>query len=178
MVTTLECTLHVFEGRNVTRPYIVIQDEAAQATGAMTCIPLQFVIASGSRLVLVGDPKQLPAVVNSKIAKDCGFHISLQELLVEHFAENEEDVVMLIECFRCHISIQLGFNALYYGMKLQDKLSEALRPPVPGIPWVPVHDQEVLTQDIDDPTHGGYNSAKGRYPSNGNPLFHLSLIHI
>ena len=176
VVTTLETCQQVFEGKNATRPYIIIQDEAAQATAAMTMIPLQFAVASGSRVVMVGDPRQLPAVVRSKVAKDCGFHISLQEILVEHFAEDPKDVVMLVECFRCHISIQLAFNALYYGMRLVNQLSEATRPLVPGIPWVPVKHQKQVCTDVDDEESGGYNSTAGRYLSTGHPLHHRVLF--
>jgi senataxin len=57
-----------------------IVDEAAQATEPATLIPLRY----GCRtLVLVGDPRQLPATVLSQAAKDARLDRSLFERLEE-----------------------------------------------------------------------------------------------
>jgi predicted DNA helicase len=55
---------------------VCIIDEAAQAIEAASLIPLQF---RPAKLVLVGDPQQLPAVVKSVAAKRAGFDMSLME---------------------------------------------------------------------------------------------------
>jgi senataxin len=57
---------------------VCVIDEAAQAIEVSALIPLQF---SPKRLVLVGDPQQLPAVVKSVAAKRARFDLSLMERL-------------------------------------------------------------------------------------------------
>ena len=58
----------------------VVIDEAAQALETATLVPLQL-LASGGQLVLVGDPKQLPATVLSQLAAKQGLERSLFERL-------------------------------------------------------------------------------------------------
>ena len=56
----------------------VIFDEAAQAGELSTLIPLQY---GARRVILVGDPQQLPATVLSMDAKRRGYDVSLFERL-------------------------------------------------------------------------------------------------
>lgn len=56
----------------------VILDEAAQATEPSSLIPLRY---GCRKLVLVGDPRQLPATCLSKRANDAGLGRSLFERL-------------------------------------------------------------------------------------------------
>eukprot|EP00392_Amoebophrya_sp_AT5.2_P000598 g599.t1 len=58
----------------------VVIDEAAQGVEVSTLVPLQ---AGCKRLILVGDPKQLPATVFSGIAKQKGYDRSLFQRLME-----------------------------------------------------------------------------------------------
>ncbi|XP_033101903.1 uncharacterized protein LOC117105022 isoform X2 [Anneissia japonica] len=60
----------------------VIVDEACQCTELDTLIPLQF---KGSKLLLVGDPHQLPATVLSEKATELGFQQSLFERMYKYF---------------------------------------------------------------------------------------------
>jgi superfamily I DNA and/or RNA helicase len=55
------------EARSGERFDAVVIDEAAQALETATLVPLQL-LASRGQLVLVGDPKQLPATVLSQLA--------------------------------------------------------------------------------------------------------------
>ena len=55
-----------------------IIDEAAQSTEPSALIPLRF---GCRRLVLVGDPRQLPATVLSRAADRAGLGVSLFERL-------------------------------------------------------------------------------------------------
>ena len=73
----------------------VILDEAAQATEPSSLIPLKY---GCRKLVLVGDPRQLPATCLSQSANDAGLGRSLFERL-----ENaDHDVVMLTVQYRMH----------------------------------------------------------------------------
>lgn len=59
---------------------IVVIDEAAQAVELSTLIPLKY---GCSRCILVGDPKQLPATVLSRVAINTGYARSLFARLVD-----------------------------------------------------------------------------------------------
>ena len=76
-------TLSAFGADNVSlnlteKVDVCVIDEAAQASEVSALIPLKF---NPGRLVLVGDPQQLPAVVKSVAAKDARFDLSLIERL-------------------------------------------------------------------------------------------------
>jgi superfamily I DNA and/or RNA helicase len=72
-----------------------IIDEAAQTTEPSTLIPLRF---GCRRLVLVGDPRQLPATVLSRKADKFG----LGRSLFERLEKAEHEVVMLTIQYRMH----------------------------------------------------------------------------
>jgi senataxin len=72
-----------------------IIDEAAQTTEPSTLIPLKF---GCRRLVLVGDPRQLPATVLSRKAERAGLGLSLFERL----ERANHEVVMLTIQYRMH----------------------------------------------------------------------------
>jgi len=64
---------------NTRKMHDLIIDEAAAATEAELCIPFQ---TSPSRLLVVGDPKQLPATVLSSSVIELGFDTSLHQRLM------------------------------------------------------------------------------------------------
>ncbi len=72
-----------------------IIDEAAQTTEPSTLIPLKF---GCRRLVLVGDPRQLPATVLSRRADRAG----LGQSLFERLERANHEVVMLTIQYRMH----------------------------------------------------------------------------
>ncbi|XP_058744792.1 helicase SEN1-like [Vicia villosa] len=93
--------------------FLVI-DEAAQLKECESTIPLQL---SGLRhCVLIGDEKQLPAFVNSKIADNCEFGRSLFERLAILGYKRH----MLNVQYRMHPSISLFPCKEFYGEKLFD----------------------------------------------------------
>ena len=47
---------------------VVVIDETAQALESATFIPLQLLMSRGTKCIMVGDPKQLPAIVLSNVA--------------------------------------------------------------------------------------------------------------
>ena len=90
-----------------------IVDEAAQATEPATLIPLRY----GCRtLVLVGDPRQLPATVLSQAAKDA----RLDRSLFERLEEAGHAKVMLLTQNRMHPEIRAFPSERFYGGLLQD----------------------------------------------------------
>ncbi len=86
---------------NVFFPYVII-DEAAQTTEPSTLIPLR---CGCRQLVLVGDPRQLPATVLSSYAQANG----LGRSLFERLERAEHEVVMLTIQYRMHPGKQHSF---------------------------------------------------------------------
>lgn len=89
----------------------VILDEAAQSTEPSSLIPLRY---GCRKLVLVGDPRQLPATCLSKAANDIGLGRSLFERLER--ADHEK--VMLGIQYRMHPEICLFPSNYFYDGKL------------------------------------------------------------
>eukprot|EP01034_Spumella_vulgaris_P022409 gene22409-28533_t len=90
-----------------------IIDEAAQTTEPSTLIPLKF---GCRRLVLVGDPRQLPATVLSRKAERAGLGLSLFERL----ERANHEVVMLTIQYRMHPEIRLFPSQCFYQGMLVD----------------------------------------------------------
>ncbi|XP_070534707.1 probable helicase senataxin isoform X2 [Ptychodera flava] len=92
----------------------VIIDEACQCTELDSLIPLQY---GSTKLILVGDPQQLPATVLSQNAQNLGFGQSLFERLYKFFRDHcDNPVVMLDTQYRMHKSIcEFPSNQFYYG---------------------------------------------------------------
>jgi AAA domain len=90
-----------------------IIDEAAQTTEPSTLIPLRYGCRS---LVLVGDPRQLPATVLSPRAERAG----LGRSLFERLEGAGHEVVMLTVQYRMHPEIRLFPSAIFYQGQLVD----------------------------------------------------------
>ena len=92
-----------------------IIDEAAQALEPATWIP----ITKASRVVLVGDPFQLPPTVKSRKAEKGGFSTTLLEKCIERLPE----VSLLNIQYRMHENIMGFSNRQFYNSKLLAHLS-------------------------------------------------------
>lgn len=92
----------------------LVVDEAAAATETLLCIPFH---CSPKRLLIVGDPKQLPSTVLSDRAKKFGFDTSLHERLMHHCSA---DYVMLDVQYRMHPSISEFPSRTFYQGKILD----------------------------------------------------------
>eukprot|EP00929_Paragymnodinium_shiwhaense_P012828 TRINITY_DN12071_c0_g1_i1.p1 TRINITY_DN12071_c0_g1~~TRINITY_DN12071_c0_g1_i1.p1 ORF type:complete len:1173 (+),score=286.64 TRINITY_DN12071_c0_g1_i1:80-3598(+) len=119
----------------------VVIDECTQA-----CEPAA-IVALGrecEQAVFIGDHKQLPATVLSKLAAREGLGISVFERMV-----NSGAVVptMLEEQRRMHSSISEFPNGAFYDNKLKNAISDDLLAPVPGFPW-PNPDCRVAFVDV------------------------------
>ncbi|KAG9442398.1 hypothetical protein H6P81_018252 [Aristolochia fimbriata] len=93
---------------------LCVIDEAAQLKECETLIPLQL---KGLRsAILIGDDRQLSAMVMSKVSEKAGFGRSLFQRLVSLGHEKE----LLAVQYRMHPSISLFPNSSFYGGKIED----------------------------------------------------------
>ncbi|NXD75034.1 SETX helicase, partial [Halcyon senegalensis] len=110
----------------------VIVDEAGQSCEVETLIPL---IHRCNKLVLVGDPRQLPPTVKSVKAQEYGYDQSLMARLHRHLEEQVQatvfrslPVVQLTVQYRMHPDICLFPSNYVYGRTLKtDKATEENR---------------------------------------------------
>ncbi|KGY14769.1 hypothetical protein PABG_12363 [Paracoccidioides brasiliensis Pb03] len=92
----------------------VIIDEAAQSIELSALIPLKY---GCSKCILVGDPKQLPPTVLSKVASRFQYE---QSLFVRMQANHPQDVHLLDTQYRMHPEISRFPSAAFYDGRLQD----------------------------------------------------------
>ncbi|XVE91125.1 hypothetical protein DITRI_Ditri20bG0129600 [Diplodiscus trichospermus] len=92
----------------------VVIDEAAQALEPATLIPLQLLKSRGTKCIMVGDPKQLPATVLSNVASRFMYECSMFERL----QRAGHPVVMLTEQYRMHPEICRFPSLHFYDNKL------------------------------------------------------------
>lgn len=122
----ITCTLvgsanKVLEGMKFTTVFI---DEAAQALEPATWIP----ILKADKVVLAGDPYQLPPTVKSMDAQKAGLNVTLIEKAIERL----EDVQVLDTQYRMHVDIMGFSNEWFYGNKLKADQSVSLAT-LPGL---------------------------------------------
>ncbi|XP_057825136.2 uncharacterized protein LOC131037116 isoform X2 [Cryptomeria japonica] len=94
----------------------VVIDEAAQALEPATLIPLQLLKLTSARCVMVGDPKQLPATVLSRLASKFSYECSMFERL----QRAGYPVTMLSTQYRMHPEICCFPSAHFYDNQLKD----------------------------------------------------------
>ncbi|KAF8389472.1 hypothetical protein HHK36_026167 [Tetracentron sinense] len=92
----------------------VVIDEAAQALEPATLIPLQLLKSNGTKCIMVGDPKQLPATVLSNVASKFLYQCSMFERL----QRAGHPVIMLTEQYRMHPEICQFPSLHFYDKKL------------------------------------------------------------
>ncbi|TKY47970.1 Helicase SEN1 [Spatholobus suberectus] len=92
----------------------VVIDEAAQALEPATLIPLQLLKSSGTKCIMVGDPKQLPATVLSNVASKFLYECSMFERL----QKAGHPVIVLTEQYRMHPEICKFPSLHFYDNKL------------------------------------------------------------
>uniref|UniRef100_A0A1I7TTK4 Helicase ATP-binding domain-containing protein n=1 Tax=Caenorhabditis tropicalis TaxID=1561998 RepID=A0A1I7TTK4_9PELO len=95
---------------------VMLVDEAAQCTEPTTWVPV-LTTPSCKKLVLVGDQKQLPAVVISDKAIRQNLNISLMEKLSEDFSNNNINI-LLREQYRMNAKIMSWSNKTFYENQL------------------------------------------------------------
>lgn len=112
--TTLSGSGHeIFQGMNVEFETVII-DEAAQCIELSALIPLKY---GCSKCILVGDPKQLPPTVLSKMASSFQYE---QSLFVRMQKNHPKDVHLLDVQYRMHPDISRFPSLTFYDGKLED----------------------------------------------------------
>ncbi|KAI3995456.1 hypothetical protein MKX01_006678 [Papaver californicum] len=96
---------------------LVIIDEAAQLKECESAIPLQ--LSNAQHAILIGDERQLPAMVHSKISEGAGFGRSLFERLVSLGHKRH----LLNVQYRMHPSISLFPSTEFYSKQISDAYS-------------------------------------------------------
>ena len=120
--TTLSCAGH--KDFASLRFDTVIIDEAAQAVEVSTLIPLKYACR---RLILVGDPNQLPATVFSERSKEHNY----EQSLFERLQKGRHAVTMLQTQYRMHPHISAFPSAHFYAGAIHDAPSVVEQPPRP-----------------------------------------------
>ncbi|KAL1224181.1 putative helicase MAGATAMA 3 [Cardamine amara subsp. amara] len=92
----------------------VVIDEAAQALEPATLIPLQLLKSKGTKCIMVGDPKQLPATVLSNVASKFLYECSMFERL----QRAGYPILMLTQQYRMHPEICRFPSMHFYDKKL------------------------------------------------------------
>ncbi|KAL0700975.1 hypothetical protein Bca4012_057097 [Brassica carinata] len=111
LFSTASCSARLYTGQPI---HLVVVDEAAQLKECETAIPL--LLPGIQHSILIGDEKQLPAMVESQIALEAGFGRSLFERL----AILKHKKYLLNIQYRMHRSISIFPNREFYGMQIQD----------------------------------------------------------
>jgi predicted DNA helicase len=92
---------------------IVIIDEAAQAVELSALIPLKY---NAKRVILVGDPQQLPPTVLSRVAQDLKYETSL----FQRIQEAGHKTYMLKTQYRMNPAISHFPKSFFYGNQIVD----------------------------------------------------------
>ncbi|CAA7058231.1 unnamed protein product [Microthlaspi erraticum] len=100
---------------------LLVIDEAAQLKECESAIPLQ--LPGLQHAILIGDEKQLPAMIQSKFASEADLGRSLFERLV--FLGHKKQLLNMQ--YRMHPSISVFPNSEFYGMKILDAPSVRVR---------------------------------------------------
>ncbi|XP_074849521.1 5'-3' DNA helicase ZGRF1 [Carettochelys insculpta] len=109
---------------------VVVLDECSQMTEPASLLPIARFECE--RLVLVGDPKQLPPTIQGpEGAHDKG----LEQTLFDRLCLMGHKAVILRTQYRCHPAISAIVNDLFYEGNLLDGISETDRSPL--LDWLP-----------------------------------------
>jgi len=111
----------------------VLLDEAAQATEPTSLVPL---LCGAAAFACIGDDRQLPATVSSRVARAGGLGESLFERLLRAGAVDAGGGFLQLEVQRrMHSSIADFPACLFYGGRISTGVPDAERPAVPGLRW-------------------------------------------
>ncbi|XP_044589239.1 uncharacterized protein LOC123268325 isoform X2 [Cotesia glomerata] len=115
-----------FGNRSSKKISVCIVDEATQSTEPETLIPLMLGVL---KLILVGDPQQLPATVLSSRAKELNYDKSLFSRIHEKFmSELENPIISLNTQYRMAHPIVYWPNRFFYSNQLQSSVKPIVWP--------------------------------------------------
>lgn len=128
---------------------IMIVDEAAQCTEPSTWVPV-LTTPKCKKLILVGDQKQLPAIVLSDKALKAKLNVSLMEKIAEEHAKNNINI-LLNEQYRMNEKIMNWSNEHFYENQLTAHSSVSditLRDISPNIPKDHIANKPMIMMDM------------------------------
>ncbi|XP_064509896.1 5'-3' DNA helicase ZGRF1 isoform X2 [Pseudopipra pipra] len=129
-VVGVTCAACPFPCLNALRFPVVMLDECSQMTEPASLLPIARFQCE--KLVLVGDPKQLPPTIQgSESVHEQG----LEQTLFDRLCLMGHQAILLRTQYRCHPALSAIANELFYGGNLRDGISEEDRTPL--LDWLP-----------------------------------------
>ncbi|KAM4834304.1 5'-3' DNA helicase ZGRF1 [Thomomys bottae] len=129
-VVGVTCAACPFPCMNNLKFPVVVLDECSQMTEPASLLPIARFECE--KLILVGDPKQLPPTIQGS---DAAHENGLEQTLFDRLCLMGHKPVMLRTQYRCHPAISAVANDLFYEGYLMDGVSEPERSPL--LPWLP-----------------------------------------
>ncbi|KAM6301330.1 5'-3' DNA helicase ZGRF1 [Aegotheles albertisi] len=129
-VVGVTCAACPFQCLNALKFPVVMLDECSQMTEPASLLPIARFQCE--KLVLVGDPKQLPPTIQgSESVHEKG----LEQTLFDRLCLMGHNTILLRTQYRCHPAISAIANELFYEGNLVDGVSEDERSPL--LDWLP-----------------------------------------
>ncbi|XP_072479660.1 5'-3' DNA helicase ZGRF1 isoform X5 [Notamacropus eugenii] len=129
-VVGITCAACPFPCMNNLKFPVVVLDECSQMTEPASLLPIARFDCE--KLILVGDPKQLPPTIQgSESAHDSG----LEQTLFDRLCLMGHKAILLRTQYRCHPAISAIANDLFYEGHLINGISEIERSPL--LEWLP-----------------------------------------
>ncbi|NXA61551.1 ZGRF1 protein, partial [Mohoua ochrocephala] len=151
------CAACPFPCLNALRFPVVMLDECSQMTEPASLLPVARFQCE--KLVLVGDPKQLPPTIQgSESVHEQG----LEQTLFDRLCLMGHNPILLRTQYRCHPALSAIANELFYEGNLIDGISQEDRTPL--LEWLPtlcfysVHGMEQIERD-----NSFYNMAEAHF---------------
>lgn len=129
-VVGVTCAACAFPCLNDLKFPVVVLDECSQMTEPASLLPIARFQCE--KLILVGDPKQLPPTIQGS---DAAHENGLEQTLFDRLCLMGHKPVLLRTQYRCHPAISAIANDLFYEGSLVNGISERERGPV--LEWLP-----------------------------------------
>ncbi|NWU96767.1 ZGRF1 protein, partial [Upupa epops] len=129
-VVGVTCAACLFPCLNNLKFPVVLLDECSQMTEPASLLPIARFQCE--KLVLVGDPKQLPPTIQGS---ESIHGKGLEQTLFDRLCLMGHEPIFLRTQYRCHPAISAIANKLFYEGSLQDGVSDEERSPL--LDWLP-----------------------------------------
>ncbi|KAL9852738.1 5'-3' DNA helicase ZGRF1 isoform 4-T5 [Geothlypis trichas] len=156
-VVGVTCAACPFPCLKALRFPVVVLDECSQMTEPASLLPIARFQCE--KLILVGDPKQLPPTIQgSESVHEQG----LEQTLFDRLCLMGHEPIVLRTQYRCHPALSAIANELFYSGHLIDGISQGDRAPL--VEWLPtlcfysVHGMEQIERD-----NSFYNMAEAHF---------------
>ncbi|XP_062430847.1 protein ZGRF1 [Rhea pennata] len=156
-VVGVTCAACPFSCMNTLKFPVVVLDECSQMTEPASLLPIARFQCE--KLVLVGDPKQLPPTIQGS---DSVHEKGLEQTLFDRLSLMGHKAILLRTQYRCHPAISAIANELFYEGSLINGVSEEDRSPL--LDWLPtlcfysVNGMEQIERD-----NSFYNMAEAHF---------------